>query len=393
MNLLTLSAAGLRDNRLTHVLNILLLALGLGTVSLMIQVADGLRDHLVRDSGGVDLVVGAKGSPLQLVLSSLFQADVPTGNIKLADAEALSHNPLVDTVVPVALGDSVGSFRIVGTEPGYLTLYGAHLAEGALWTQPMEAVLGADAARRLKLDLGAHFTGAHGLAEGGPMHAHDPYVVTGILAPTGTLIDRLALTSIESVWHVHAGHNPNAEHEVTALLIRTRSPLAVVTLPHQINADTSLQAAAPSIELARLLSLIGVGLDVFRILAGLFIAAASLSVFITLYTRLRARRRELAVLRLLGGSRIQLLATMLIEGLLLAGLGAAAGLVLGHGAAFLLTRLVPPGDALASLGFGWRGEEWLIPTIALGVGAAAALVPAIGAYRADVAAALSGPAE
>ena len=114
MNLITLSLAGLRGGRLTHALNILVLALGLGTVTLLLLVSGALTDRLVRDGRGIDIVVGAKGSPLQLVLSAVYQADVPTGNIPLDAVDTLQHDPLINHAVPLALGDAVGRFRKIG---------------------------------------------------------------------------------------------------------------------------------------------------------------------------------------------------------------------------------------------------------------------------------------
>jgi putative ABC transport system permease protein len=389
VNLLTLSLAGMRDYRLTHFLNILILGTGLGTVTLLLLFSNALTERLTRDVRGIDLVVGAKGSPLQLVLSAVFAADVPTGNILLTEAETLQHNPMVDRSVPIALGDSAGSFRIVGTIPDYLSLYGATLATGSVWQQPLEVVLGAEAARRLHLKLGDQLIGAHGVNGGGELHKRYPYTVTGILDPTGSVIDRLIMTSIDSVWKVHEDETPPGQpREVTAVLLHARTPLAVVVLPHQINTTTSMMAAVPSIEAARLFSLLGVEFDAFHVLAWVLIASASMGTMITLITRLRERRQEMAVLRLLGASRGQLFATVLIEAIFLAAAGALAGLVLGHLIAWVLAHWMPPGQVFAQLDAGLAPSEWQIPVLALGVGVIAAIIPALTAYRGNVADAL-----
>jgi putative ABC transport system permease protein len=397
VNLISLSLAGLRGNGLTHALNGLLLGLGLGTITLLLLVSGAAGDRIVRDAGGIDLVVGAKGSPLQLVLSTVFQADVPTGNIPLAEAETLLRNPMIDRGAPVALGDAVKGFRIVGTTPDYLDFYGAKLAQGQIWQEPMDAVLGADVARRLALHPGDSFVGAHGVAGNGGMHDASPYHVTGILAPTGSVIDRLVVTPVESVWQVHERHHhleaaPETAptREVTAVLLHARTPLAIVTLPFQINSQTNYQAAAPSIETARLFSTLGFGLDTVRAFAGILIVSAGLGILIALTTRLRERRRELATLRLLGATPRQLFAMVIIEAMLLAILGAALGLALGHAAAWAMESFLPAGNAMAAMDFRARASEWLVPALALGVGVVAAIIPAIGAYRTDVASALAG---
>lgn len=389
MTLPGLSLAGLRGARLTSALNILVMALGLGAVTLLVLFSASLTDRLVRDARGIDLVVGAKGSPLQLVLSSVYQADVPTGNIPLSELETLSRSPMVARAVPLALGDAVGSFRIVGTDASYIALYGAQLAQGRQWQAPMEAVLGAEAARHLRLDPGAHFIGAHGVNGEGFHHDHAPYTVTGILAPTGSVIDRLVLTSLDSVWaiHDHPGSAP-ASREVTAILLQARTPLAIVSLPHQINAATPFQAAIPSFEAARLFSLLGFGLQAFRILAALLIATSGLGMLVALVTRLRERMRDVAMLRLLGASRGQVVAIVLIESLIVAGSGAVAGLLLGHAGAWSLSHWVQAGNALASISPSLQPGELWVPGLALGVGCLAAALPAAAAYRCDVAAVL-----
>ena len=393
MNLLSLSLIGLRGSRLTHALNSLLLGLGLGTVTLLLLVSGAISDRVVRDASGIDLVVGAKGSPLQLVLSTVFQADIPTGNIPLAEADTLLRNPMIDRAAPLALGDAVKGYRIVGTTPDYLDFYGAKLAEGAIWRQPMDAVLGATAARRLNLNIGDSFVGAHGVAGNGEMHAATPYHVTGILGPTGSVIDRLVLTSVESVWQVHEHHH-HAEgadtHEVTAVLLHAKTPLAIVTLPFQINSQTNYQAAAPSMEAARLFSTLGFGLDTVRAFAGILIVSSGLGMLIALTTRMRERRRELAMLRLLGATPGQLFTMVVIEALLLAALGAILGLLFGHAAAFAIENWSPAGNTMTAMEMRVRASEWLIPALALGVGLVAAIVPALTAYRTDVAAGLAG---
>jgi putative ABC transport system permease protein len=393
VNLFTLSLAGLRGNGLTHALNSVLLGLGLGTVTLMLLISGAIGDRVVRDARGIDLVVGAKGSPLQLVLSTVFQADIPTGNIPLAEADTLLHNPMIDRGAPLALGDAVKGFRIVGTTPNYLDFYGAKLGEGQIWQQPMDAVLGATVAAKLQLHVGDSFVGAHGVAGNGEMHEGSPYHVTGILSPTGSVIDRLVITPVESVWQVHEGHHHQEDggaREVTAVVLHAKTPLAIVTLPFQINSQTNYQAASPSIEAARLFSTLGFGLTTVRAFGGILIVSAGLGMLIALTTRLRERRRELATLRLLGATPRQLFAMVVIEAMLLAALGAILGLVFGHAAGWAMEALLPAGDAMTAMDLHARASEWAIPALAFGVGLIAAILPAVGAYRTDVASALAG---
>jgi putative ABC transport system permease protein len=199
MTALRLALAYARRRPLSTLLVVALLAIGVATVTLTLLLSRELADRLTRDATGIDLVVGAKGSPLQIVLAGVYHVDVPPGNIPLAAIGELRANPLVREVIPLALGDSFRGFRIVGTEPALVAHYGATLRDGRLWQAPLEAVVGSAVAAATGVGVGAAFAGSHGLAEGGGEHGDARYRVTGVLAPTGTVLDRLVLTALDSV--------------------------------------------------------------------------------------------------------------------------------------------------------------------------------------------------
>ena len=385
VSLLRISFAYLRAKPLATALNLLLLALGIATIAVLMLATRQIEERMGRDARGIDLVAGAKGSPMQLVLAAIFHLDAPAGNIPLADALQLAKHRLVKRAIPMALGDSVRGFRVVGTNHDYVALYGARLAAGALWAKPMQAVLGAEAARALRLGVGAKFAGAHGLGEGGEAH-EEAYEVSGVLAPTGTVIDRVVLTSVESVWEVHEHGKPAAgEREITALLIQYASPLAAATLPRAVNASATLQAASPAYESARLFRMLGVGVEVLRAFGLVLVLAAGLSVFIALTNALEERRYDLAVMRMLGASRARLMGLLLTEALVLSAAGAALGLGLGHALTELLGAALRAQQQVPVTGWAWSSAElWLIG-LALAVGVLAALLPAWRASRAQVA--------
>ena len=394
MNLSTLSASYLRARPLNTVLSLILLALGVATIVLLILVVGQLEERMHRDARGIDLVVGAKGSPMQLMLSGIYHLDAPTGNIPLAAARELEKHRLIKKSIPLALGDSWKGARIVGAPRAYPEHYGAELRAGRFHDKPMEAVLGAEVAARTGVDVGGTFTGAHGLGGEGEEHATAPYTVVGVLAKTGGVLDRLVLTSIESVWQVHEeeqGPEDEADRkaleearEVTVLLIQYASPLAAATLPRQINSKSELQAASPAYETARLFSIIGVGVEALRAFALVLILAAGLSVFIALYTALEDRRYDLAVMRTLGASPGKLFGLLMLEGAGLALLGALVGLALGHALASALGIWLESQQQYPVTGLEWRPEELWLPGVTLGVGLIAALLPAWRAYRTDV---------
>jgi len=395
VTLLGLALRDLRARPAQPLLAVLLTALAVALLAALLSFADQFERRMARDAAGVDLVVGAKGSPLQLVLAGVYHLDIPPGNIPLAEVESLRRNRLVAEAIPLALGDSFRGHRIVGAGHEYLALYGGRLAEGRLYEEPMEAVLGSEAARSTGLRRGDRFHGAHGLGEGGHEHEEESYEVTGVLAPTGTVLDRLILTPVESVWWMHAGHAEDdaafeaSRREVTVALVRYASPVAVALLPRQINAASALQAASPAFEMARLMTLLGAGRDALAALAGLLLLTAGAALAAGLMATLAARRYELAVMRMLGAGRATLFASVLIEAAAIGLAGALAGLVLGHVfLAGLNAWLSSAGQPLVAVGH-FAPWELSLPVLALAASLLAGLWPAWQAARSDVAAILA----
>ena len=401
LNAFTLALKSLRHKPLPTALNLLLMAVGIAMMSFVLSASRQLEDNALRDAQGIDLVVGAKGSPLQLILSSIYHIDVPTGNIPLAAQAQLAQNRMVREVIPLALGDSYRGFRLVGTNADYIAHYNGTLAAGKLFNAPLQAVFGAQAAARTGAVVGAQFTGSHGLARGGEEHKEAPFTVVGILKPTGTVLDRLVLTPVESVWRVHEIVNGidvndkeekeamDAERELTALLVQYTSPLAAISMPRMINSQSELQAAQPAFEAAKLFRLLGVGIDVLRGIAAIVLAAAALSMFVALYNALEERKTDLAILRTLGAQPVKLLLLLLTEGLLLALAGALLGWVLGHAAVDVLGRLLSDDQNLNLSAWVVAPEEAWLALVAIGVGLLAALLPAMRAYRTDIATTLA----
>ena len=396
MSIFRLALAYARRRPLSTLLVVLLLALGVATVALTLLITHELEARLTRDAAGIDLVVGAKGSPLQIVLAGVYHADVPPGNIPLAAIETLRKNPLIAQVIPMALGDSVRGFRIVGTEPEFITHYGGTLVQGALWTMALDAVLGSEVAHAAKLRVGDRFVGSHGLSEGGGEHGDARYTITGVLAPTGTVLDRLVLTSVASVWRVHEHHDDDDEpnelrpgREVTLALVKYRTPLAAASLPRAINKETELVAASPAYETARLLTVFGAGVDLIRAFALLLVAASTLMLFVALAQALDERRYDLAIMRALGASRAQVATVLLTESLVLAAAGTLLGLAIAHVAAAAIGLWLPQAAPLASAARHFMPAEWAVVGLALAAGIIAAMWPAWRAYRLDVAATLA----
>lgn len=378
---------------LAAALNLLLLTLGLASITFLLLVSHQISQAFDRDVAGIDVVVGAKGSPMQLILSGVFHLDVPTGNVPLAAVKELERHPQVARIIPISLGDSFRGFRIVGTTPDYIHHYDAQLAQGALWSRPMQAVIGAQVAQQTGLKVGDSFTGTHGLGGGGEEHKLSPYVVSGILAGSHTVLDRLVLTATESVWQVHETDTAlddddrkvlEEEREITLALIQYKTPLAAVTFPRYINSNTEMQAAAPALEITRLLSMVGVGTDVLRALAGVLLLTAGLSVFIALWGAVRERRADLALLRMLGAPPARVAGLLLCEALWLALLATVLGVLAGQGLTALLAWALQLEKSVLIGALSWPVELVSVPVLALGVALASALLPAWEAYRISV---------
>jgi len=311
--------------------------------------------------------------------------------------DQLRRNRLVAQVIPVSLGDNFRGFRIVGTEPALIEHYGARLAGGALWTAPMQAVIGSEVARVTKLAVGGVLSGTHGLAQGGAVHEESRYEVVGVLAPTGTVLDRLVLADKASVWRVHEGDPADdaerrtleEEREVTALLVRYASPLAAAIVPRQVNAESRLMAASPANELARLFAVMGVGIDTMRVFGGVLIASSLLALFVTLYNALEERRYDIAIMRLLGASRARVAVLLLVEAWLLALAALLAGLALGLAAVAIVGNWLAQSRAFVVSPGTFAPELLWIGIVAVAAATLAAALPAWRASRMDIAATLA----
>ncbi len=430
MNLLKLSWKNLLYKPLNLLLSIVLFALGVGLVSFLLNVNHQLEENFNKNLAGIDLVIGAKGSPLQLILCSMYHVDNPTGNIPLESARAFLNpqHPLIATAVPLSLGDSYRGFRIAGTTYDILDLYKARLAQGRLWEKDMEVTVGATVAGKLDLHIGDTFKSSHGLVEGFDEHEHD-FRVVGILEPTGSVIDQLILTTTQSIWASHK-HNALAadslsqghstEHkqghvglvaqmpdsvslrkaaqaqrlelmnhpgeQITSILLRFRSRtnIQALNMGRNINENTDLMAASPPNQIARLQTSMGQGANTLRWLAWVIVVVSGLSVFISLYSSLKERKYELALVRVMGGTRSTLFVLIILEGLLLAILGYVAGIVVSHLGLAVVAGYLERSYRYAFTSLKFLPEEGWLLLGSLAVGFVAALLPAWQARNTDI---------
>lgn len=411
MNIIQFNFKQIKSRPLSSVLNIILFATGVTIISLVFLLKDSFENQMDKNAGGIDLVVGAKGSPLQLILSGIYHVDYPTGNIDYNEAIELSKNPLIKQAIPLALGDNFNGFRIVGTNKAYPTIYNGQIQAGSLWLKDFEATIGSKVASKTGLAIGRQFAGVHGLsAESDDVHESTPYTVTGIFKETGTVLDQLILTNIESVWKIHDSHEHHHEHgeaekdhdhttdgeheegehpkEITSLLIRYQSPMGAITLPRLINKSTNMQAASPVQEINRLYSLLGVGIEALAYISGFIILISTLSIFISLLNSLKERKYELALIRVMGGSRFRLFAIVILEGISFAIIGYIVGFVTSRFMMFVLSTYTDNN-------FNYTFQQWVTPIdlllliASLIIGIIAATIPAIKAMKTNISKTLS----
>ena len=398
MNINRLSWINIIRNPFNTMLSLLLMAFGVGIISLLLLLNKSVEEKLHRNLNGIDMVIGAKGSPLQLILSSIYHIDNPTGNILLEEVNKIKSNPMVESTIPLSFGDSYKGFRIVGTTHAYPKLFQVNFQAGKLWDKSMQVVIGSDIVEACQLKMGSTFYSSHGLVEGGEIHNKHAFKVVGILDKSNTIIDQLILTNSESISKVH-NHKKDSNHThegvvgscsddhsemITAMLVKFRSPVGFISLPRQVNETTNLQAAVPAFEISRLISLLGLGVRSINMIAFFIIIVSGLSIFISLYNSLKRRRYELALMRVHGATKLQLVKLVFQEGMLISILGLFLGILFSRLILYLLSFFIDHNYSFYSIQLSLIKEEfWLFP-IALFVGFIASLIPIIQAYYINI---------
>ena len=411
------------------ILAVLLTTFGISISIILVQFENHIKNRLNNDGKKIDIVVGAKGSPLQIVLSSIYHIDLPTGNIPFSSLKTISQDPLVEKVIPLALGDNWKNNRIVGTTHEYIEHYGAKLDKGRNWQKVFEVVAGSS----VKINLNQKFSGSHGLVDSNDVHDHGEYKVVGILKPTGTVLDRLLLTSVKSVLQIHGqnikdneqhnhehehdkhehekhehqldenkhktdNHDHHSEHmddyisnnqgfiepEITSLLITTKSPIANINLPRSINKESQLQAANPAFEITRLSTMLGLGSKSFKLLSIIIMLIAVLSIFTGLASNFENRLRDLAILRAIGYSKARVFKIISLEGVIIVIFGIIIGLCSSFLVFnFLVDMIAPLNNSNAKFEFSF--EIVIIIFLVLLAGLCAAFFPAYKGSKVSVA--------
>jgi putative ABC transport system permease protein len=389
MTILTVAVKYLQGRLVASILTTVSIALGVGLVIASVVLARGIKDGFVAGATDYNLVIGAKGSPAQLVLGVVFRMDLATPNIKYTTYRDLQQDPRIELAVPVAVGDAYQGFRHVATNSAYFATYpwrrktfslaaGRLFGDNPLNAPSYEAVLGAEAASRTGLRIGDRFYEGEEMAE-------YPLTVVGILRPIHGADDRAIFLSLPSYWGMNEIARQSAVKPLTAVLVRPKRMSDLPSINREFNIAADTQAALPSgvlLTIFNIMATVEEALTVILTGVGLIVL---LYVFVAMYSATLERKREIATMRALGARRATVLGIVLTESSLLAILGGVGGILAGHAIAYLAASLIAARSGLVTNPFLFDALQPVVLASVILLGALAGVLPAWLAYRTEVA--------
>ncbi len=414
--LVTIAWKSAWNRRFTLALTVLSIALSTFLLLGVERIRTELRDNFSASVSGTDLIVGARTGSSQLLLYSVFRIGAATNNMQWQSVQALAAHPGVDWVVPLSLGDSHRGFAVLATSPDYFQhfRYGnrqpLRLREGKPFAELFDTVIGAEVADRLGYHVGQRITLAHGSGElNVAEHADKPFVVAGVLARTGTPVDRTVHIGLEAMEALHLewrggaplpGVRIPAEQvrkfdlkpkTVTAALVGLKNRAAVFSVQRWVSTyqPEALMAILPGVALDELWSVIGVGENALLLMSALVALVSLAGLVSVVMAGLNERRRELAVLRAVGASLRHVLALLALEGAIVTLLGVVLGLVAATLGIALLSPWLQARFGLALSLSEPTLNEWALLAGLLAAGWLASLLPGVRAYRLSLADGLS----
>lgn len=409
--LIRLAAASLWNRRYVAGLTVLTIAVSVMLFIGVERLRQDARDSFLRTAAGIDLIVGARSHPVQLLLYSVFRLGDATNNLGWDTYQTIAAQRGVAWTVPISLGDSHRGYRVVGTTPGYFehVRYAGdasiEFSQGRAFEQLLDAVVGAEVAARLQYLPGSSIVLAHGTAAANPQQHDDrPFTVVGVLAPTGTPIDQGVYVSLEAIEAIHLnwrtgtriGSGPDlqeidlerlAPRSITAFYLGLSDRMAVFSLQRFVNEyrGEALSALMPGVALQQLWSLLGTAERALQITAACVVLAGLLGMLTVLLATLNERRREMAILRSVGAGPRHVMALLLLEALGLAMFGTALGLALLQFGLLLLSPWLQASYGILVAPSWPTLAEWKLLALVLGAALLVALIPAALAYRRSVA--------
>jgi len=414
--LIALAARSAWNRRATLSLVVVSIALSVTLLLGVERLRNDVRESFAQSVSGTDLVVGARGSPLQLMLYTVFHMGEATNNMDWSSVRKLTAHPAVDWVIPLSLGDSHHGYPVLATDQAYFDhfRYGdrqtLRLAQGRRFSAIFDAVLGAEVAEHLGYRLGERITLAHGSGELKlNEHADKPFTVVGILARTGTPVDRTVHIGLAAMEAIHLDWQGGAPipgmsipeqyvsrfdltpKNVTGVLLGLKSRAAVFAMQRYVGnfRDEPLMAVLPGVALAQLWQLLSVGEQALLAVSALVVAVGLAGLVAVVLAGLSERRRELAILRSVGAGPRHVLALLTLEGLALTLTGSALGLILLTGLTLGLAPWLESRYGLYIHAGNLSAEEIKLLAWVIGVGCLASLLPGLRAYRLSLAVGLT----
>jgi putative ABC transport system permease protein len=389
MTLFTVALKSLRGRLVTSLLTAGSVALGVALILSTFLLTRGIKDGFIQGTTDFNLILGARGSPTQLVLNVIFRIDVPPPNIPYTVFEQLHDDARVEAAVPVVLGDASQGFRHVATTATYFQPFpwrrkafmlaaGQFLHDDSPDEPTYETLLGAEVARRTGLKLGDQFYA------GEEMAAY-PLTVAGILQPTHGADDRTIFLSLASFWQMNEVSRDMTVKPLTAVLVRLKRLSDIPSLHRELNVTPETQAVIPSSVLLSIFNLLALAEEVLKMILAIVALVVLLYLFVAMYSATLQRRREIATMRALGARRLTILLIVLLESCIITLMGGILGLSGGYGLALLGARIMAERGGLVLHPPVFTLLQPLVLAGVVGLGTFAGLIPAILAYRTEVA--------
>lgn len=397
------------NRKTTAILTILTVAISVVLLMGVERVRTQAKSSFANTISGTDLIVGGRSGQVNLLLYSVFRIGNATNNIDWKSYQEFSQHRSVDWAIPISLGDSHKGFRVMGTNHSYFEhfKYGSKqpltFSQGTEFKSLFETVIGSDVAKSLGYQIGTEIILAHGISDVGfSRHDNLPFKVVGILAPTGTPVDKTVHVSLPAIEAIHVGwesganlgNNPTAAQleahqlklqpqQITAMLLGLKSKIQIFSLQRQINTyrKEPLSAIMPGIALHELWGMMSVAEQALMIVSGFVVVAGLLGMLSSLLTSLQERRREMAILRAMGARPKHVFALLISEASVLTFVGITTGVITLYALLAVIGPIIQQHYGINIALNGISHHEWLLLGLVQTAGLVIGFIPAFRAYK------------
>lgn len=393
MNVISLIWSQIWHRKTLSLVTICSVAVTAALVVFLLLCSQSVEQGAEKGYGPFEVTIGAKGSASQLALNTYYHIGAPTGNVPISILADVRKNEFVASAYAMTTGDQYNGFPIVGIEPGYfLTRYGEEkqMAHGVFYGKLGETIVGSYVASSLGLHVGDTFHGAHGLVQGLETDEEDEeddhhsfaYTVVGILPPLHTSDDRAVFTTLDYAWAVHKSEHANAQ-DITAILVKPNSLMGAQSIKTTFSQYNNVQAVYTSKTVADVVNVVDQGTQAVKFVTVICILLAAGSILLSLIAAVHERKKDVALLRLIGKPKSFIWFTLMGEGVILTCIGLFLGIAFGHVGGYFSRDVVFSQTGLQiQAGTFLSGECWLV-IVALIIAVVASFGPAIRAYRVD----------